>query len=872
DSYREVVHPSIYVKMPIEGHEREHFLVWTTTPWTLAANAALAVHPDLEYARVELNGDILYLSAKTLDVLKEPHQVLGSVKGSELVGWRYRGPFDELDAQKDMEHRVVPWDAVGEEEGTGIVHIAPGCGAEDFVLGEELGLPVLVPIDEDGCYYPGFGLLTGLHAQQVADTVFASLREKGMLYRTDQIEHRYPTCWRCGEQILFRAVSEWFISCDEIRPRMLAAARTVEWTPPSVGKRMEDWLNNMGDWCISRKRYWGLPLPFYPCGQCGTMLVVGSVEELRSLAVSGMDELSELHRPWIDGVRIRCPQCEGSLERITEVGDCWLDAGIVPFSTPGDGGYLHDPDEWAKWYPAAWVSEMREQVRLWFYSMLFMSVALKDRSPYRAVLSYEKLMDEQGRPMHKSLGNAIWFDEAANRMGADVMRWLYAGQNLQRNLLFGYGPAEEVRRHILTLWNVYSFFITYADTAGWQPPLPLGEGWGEGAPPDAHGVRRTKMDNWILGRLDDLVNLVNARLEAYDSADAVEAMDSFVEDLSNWYLRRGRRRFALDAALDDRNAAFATLHECLTTLVRLMAPFMPFLAEQMYQNLVRSCDPNAEESVHLTPFPRVEHSRFDPNLDQEIELGRAIVALGRAARSEAKIPIRQPLPALSVTGEFRSTLLSEESLTEITDELNIREVRMVEHVEQLARRIVRPNPRVLGPKLGKRFPEIDRALREGHYDLDPDGSVRVDGLVLDREEVTIALEPLEQQTFVQHTGQSRVTGGEAGEVGERTSWRAALAVSLDTRITPELRAEGLARQIAHRVQTMRKEAGLQVSDRIRLGYVAPASGQAEQVLASHLAWIQEQVGAVQVAASASYQQTWMGLLDDEEVSLSIEKA
>ena len=851
DSYRDVVHPSVYVKMPILGRDDEHFLVWTTTPWTLAANVALAVHPDLEYARVRTDDGILYLSAKTLGRLKGAHQVLDVRLGRDLIGWRYRGPWDELDAQEGIDHQVIPWNDVGEDEGTGIVHIAPGCGAEDFTLGQSLGLPVVVPIDEGGLYYPEFGPLAGVHAHDAAELVFGSLRQKNLLYRVEEIEHRYPCCWRCGEQVLFRAVSEWFINCDEIRPRMIEASRTVVWNPPSVGKRMEDWLNNMGDWCISRKRYWGLPLPFYPCPTCEQLTVVGSVDELRAVAVSGMDGLQELHRPWIDSVRIKCPNCGSAVERITEVGDCWLDAGIVPFSTLGPG-FLKDRDEWARWYPAEWITEMREQVRLWFYSMLFMSVTLEGRAPYQHVLSYEKLMDEHGKPMHKSLGNAIWFEDAAEKMGADVMRWLYAGQNPQRNLLFGYGPAEEVRRKLLTLWNVYSFFVTYAESDGWHP---------------LHSPRgiQSKMDRWILGQLDALVSTTNASLNSYDAPSVVGRVDAFVDDLSNWYLRRGRRRFAAEAEPDDRNAAFATLHECMVTLARLLAPFLPFLAEEIYQNLVRSLDQSAPESVHLTRYPQPSVSRADEGLALEMELARNIVTLGRSARSDAGIPVRQPLPALTIAGELFGVELSEEVLAEIEDELNIKDCRLVEGIDSLARRIVHPNPRVLGPKLGPRFPEVNRALREGEYTINPDGTVTAAGHILGAEEVTISLEPLEDQTLVQHSG-----GGAGPSEGDgRHGWRAALAVALDRRISPELRAEGIAREVIRRVQMLRRDAGLQVGDRIRLGLdLAPELGRMVQ---EHRERIRTEVGADTVSGeAASTGHVWRGDLDGYAVALSVE--
>ncbi|MBM2812684.1 MAG: isoleucyl-tRNA synthetase, partial [Chloroflexi bacterium] len=789
-----------------------------------------------------------------------------TVKGATLVGLRYRGPFDELEAQQGIDHHVVPWQAVGEDEGTGIVHIAPGCGAEDFTLSQVHDLPVLVPIDENGEYYASFGELAGKSTRAVRDDVFGSLRSKNMFFKMEEIEHRYPTCWRCGEEIVFRGVSEWFISCDEIRPRMIRAARTIDWIPSSAGKRMEDWLNNMGHWCISRKRYWGLPLPFYLCPQCDTLTVVGSVDELRNLAVSGMDEVKELHRPWIDAVHIRCPSCGGEVERITEVGDCWLDAGIVPFSTLGPG-LLKDHAEWERWYPADWVSEMREQIRLWFYSMLFMSVAIEDQAPYKRVLTYEKLMDESGHPMHKSLGNAIWFDEAAERMGADVMRWLYAGQSITSNLLFGYKPAEEVRRKLITLWNVYSFYATYAEAEKYRPasgearphpsPLPEGEGTAGPSALSTQHSALSRMDRWIVSRLNGLVVLANDRLDAYDVATLADSTDRFVDDLSTWYLRRSRRRFSRDADPADREAAFNTLFHCLSTLMGVIAPIMPFIAEEIYQNIVRSVDLSAPDSVHLTPFPEANATAIDPALEEEMDLTRAIVTLGRAARSEAGTRVRQPLPAITIATGSGSIDLAEELRQEIADELNVREVRTAEKVDAFARRVVRPNPRLLGPRLGAAFQSVKQGLQDGTFTINPDGSVSVAGQTLASEEVAVTLEPLDNQS-----------------VAQDMQWHGGLAVALDRNVTPELRSEGLAREVVHRVQMMRRDAGLSVEDRISLDYRASPGLLA--VLETHGDRIKREVGAVVFRRLDSLESTngpdgesAQARIDGEDITLSL---
>ena len=473
ENYQELEHPSLFVRFPLKSREGESLVVWTTTPWTLPANVAAAVKPDAEYG--------LRDGLWRLAVTGEDYEHLA--RGEELVGLEYEGPFDDLPAAV-KEHRVIPWDEVSLTEGTGIVHIAPGAGTEDFELGRIHDLPVIVPIDESGRMLPGFGLLEGLSTGEVEDVVIEDLRERELLVEAGRITHRYPICWRCKTPLLFRVVDDWFISSEPARQELLDANATVEWTPAFYSKRMDDWLRNMGDWNISRKRYFGLPLPFYPCGDCGLLNVVGSRAELEERATAGLDQLQELHRPWIDEVPITCEGCGKEVRRIPEVGDAWLDAGIVPFSTLGwenpewvehgyasgasqglSGADLPDQSYWEQWFPADWISESREQIRLWFYSMLFMSVTLEGRAPYERVLAYERVRDETGREMHKSTGNAIEANEAIERMGADVMRWMYSEQVPSQNLNFGYGPAHEIKRRLLTLWNSVKFFVDYANVS-----------------------------------------------------------------------------------------------------------------------------------------------------------------------------------------------------------------------------------------------------------------------------------------------------------------------------------------------------------------------------------------------------------------------
>jgi isoleucyl-tRNA synthetase len=810
--YKELEHPSLYVRFSLKGREGEAIMIWTTTPWTLAANVSAAVKPDAEYILLE-SGDWVARDAYPDAKAK------GSAKGEELVGLEYEGPFDYLPAQEGIVHRIIPWDDVTMDEGTGIVHIAPGCGAEDFELSRMHGLPVIVPIDESGRMLPDFGPLAGFSTDEVADIVIEDLRRRDLLVESGRITHRYPTCWRCGTPLVFRVVDDWFISCDEIRQPMLDANATVEWTPDFYSKRMDDWLRNMGDWNISRKRYFGLPLPIYPC-DCGEVNVIGSRAELEERATAGLDQLRELHRPWIDLVTVCCKVCGEEVRRITEVGDAWLDAGIVPFSTLGwqnpewiehgyatgaaeglSGADLPDHAYWEQWFPADWVSEMREQIRLWFYSISFMSMTLVGTSPYRKVLTYEKLLDENAREMHRSWGNAISADEALDRMGADVMRWQFCEQNPGQNLKFGYGPAHEIKRRLLTLWNSVSFFVTYARIEDFQPT------WGdlEGGP----DVELRPLDRWLLARTQQLVAEMEEAYERYWTPGLVASFEAFVDDLSNWYIRRSRRRF-----YGHDEAAFRTLWYALVQSLRTIGPVMPFLAEHLWQALVTGSCKEAPSSVFLADWPGRAEALADAELVAEVTETRRVVELGRQARAASGLKLRQPLRRLVVEG----APLSERHVEEIKEELRVKEVEF-EDVEATQLR-VKPNLPVLGPKLGKELGEVSAALEAGEFDELSDGGFRVAGHELSADEV-----------LVERTG--------------KEGWAVASAdgatVALDTALDEALELEGRVLDLIHELNSMRKEAGLELTDRI---VVTLPQGSTD--LLQHEDWIKEEVLAVEI--------------------------
>jgi isoleucyl-tRNA synthetase len=780
-SYVDRADPSLFVRFPLRDRPGESLVIWTTTPWTLPANVAAAVNPDADYGR-RPNGE--WVAAA-----RYPDERFDEIrKGAELVGWRYEGPFDDVIAAAADAHRVIPWEDVALDEGTGIVHIAPGCGSEDFDLAREHDLPVLMPVDESGRFYDEYGWLHGLSTADAAEQIIGWLEERGKLVEAGLYEHRYPECWRCHTPLIFRIADDWFISVEELRPKLLEANATVEWVPGYFEKRMEDWLRNMGDWNISRRRYYGLPLPFYPCA-CGHLNVIGSKAELAERAIEGMDQLVELRRPWIDRVPVRCAACGETATRIPEVGDVWLDAGIVPFSTLGwenaewiPEGYatgaakglttadLPDHAYWESWFPADWVSEMREQIRLWFYSQLFMSVVLVGRAPFKRVLGYEKMFDQTGREMHASWGNTIPAEEAFAQMGADVMRWQYCRQPPTQDLWFGFGPAHEIKRRFLTFWNSVKFFVDYANIERFEPA------WAELEP---SAVELRPLDRWLVERTNQLVADAEAAYEATLTVDAVRAFEAFVDDVSNWYIRRSRRRFY---SFDE--AAFRTLWYALVQSLRTMAPITPFLTDHLWRNLVR----DGPASVHLAPWPESEQP--DRALLEEIAQVRRVVELGRQARSASRLKLRQPLRRLVVAGASSS---AEGHADEIADELRVKEVAFAA-VEASELR-VKPNLPKLGPKLGSRLREVREALAAGEFTELGDGRFQVNGVVLEADEVLVER--------VGHEGWSVATDG-------------ILTVALDTALDDDLRREGRLLDRVHEVNVLRRESGLEITDRIRL--------------------------------------------------------
>jgi isoleucyl-tRNA synthetase len=820
EGYREMTHPGVTLKFPLKGKPKESLLVWTTTPWTLTSNVAAAVHPNLTYVKVKHGDEFFFLGKFALErsLPKEKYEVVKEFGGSEMEGWSYDGPYDDLPAQKDSRavesHIVILWTEVTEEEGTGIVHIAPGCGKEDLELSEIYGLPALAPLDEFGVFIKGYGMFTGVHVYDSAPKVIEDLRKRGILFKSEKYTHRYPVCWRCRSELVFRLVDEWFIIMGEkldkpieeiteeekarnLRYQIIDVTKKVRWIPEFGLQQELNWLHNMEDWMISKKRFWGLALPIWVCQECGSFEVIGSKQELKSRAVEGWDifEGHTPHRPWIDIVKIRCPKCGGLAQRIQDVGNPWLDAGIVSYSTLN---YRHNREYWEKWFPAKLITEcLPGQFRNWFYAMLAMSTIMERRSPFEVCFGHGTVLAEDGREMHKSWGNAIEFDEAAENMGADVMRWMYCTKKPETDLLFGYAKAEEIKRQFLIpLWNIYSFFMTYASLDKWAPENTVGHG------------SLTLMDRWVLSKLNKLLVNVTACLEDFNPYDASLAIEKFVEELSTWYVRRSRRRFWKSEKDEDKNAAYTTLYTCLTTLTKLLTPFIPFVSEEMYQNLVRSVDKSAPESVHHNDWPVADEKAVDSELMIDMDLIIKVCSLGRSARNKSGIKLRQPLSTAKVFADKVSLKRIRKFEDVIVNELNVKKIFFATQKDEIVEYTVKLLPQALGKKYGKLYLKIREAITKLDAKTIAHALSKGKSVRLKVEGKTIEILPDEAE----------VTTGP--KQGYSLSEEEGLSVAVDVMMQTDLKEEGLARDIVRRIQNQRKEAGFNIADLIETYYMA----------------------------------------------------
>lgn len=706
EDYQEVIHQSVYFKLPLsdKGWSNVFLLVWTTTPWTLPGNVAVAVDPEKDYLIVNKGKEKFIVLKKLANKIFPSLQTLEKkvIYGKDLIGKIYFSPFDNLPRVKKVlrnyQHRVVASDnrilAIEEKEGTGLIHLAPSAGREDYALSQKEKLPLIHIIDEEANYLDGLGELSFKNAKKDPDLIFTFLQKKtefNFLWKIVPYKHRYPVCWRCKEELVWRAVEEWYIKMDSpvkgekqkltLREKMIRIAQKINWIPKFGLKRELDWLKNMDDWLISKKRYWGLALPIWECS-CGHFEVIGSKEELKKRAVKGWNQFTghSPHRPWLDKIEIQCQKCKKLCKRITDVGNPWLDAGIVNFSTLTDKKtgklfYFYNKKEFERWFPADFITEsFPGQFKNWFYALIVMATVLENRIPYKTVLGFGTLLAEDGRPMHKSWGNAIDFNEGADKIGVDVMRWMYCSHNPAKNLLFGYKNAEKIKRKFhFPLWNVFKFFITYSNLNKWKKKI-------------YNSAKLSLIDKWILTKLDLLCLEVSNSLDKYDAFKAASSIESFVNDLSTWYLRRSRERMSpFNENKEDRNLSLAVLHQVLLILCRLLAPFIPFLTEYIYQNLMDGLTSNDNFSIHLTSWPKVRDSdikKDDLKLLDAMNYVRYLCEEGHNLRKRLKIKVRQPLLKLIIKDkkENIAVLKKRDELKKlIQDELNVKKIEIEEN-------------------------------------------------------------------------------------------------------------------------------------------------------------------------------------------------
>jgi isoleucyl-tRNA synthetase len=773
--YEDRVDPSVFVRFPLKDEPGVSFLGWTTTPWTLLSNAALAVAPDVTYVRARVDGETLILAEPLVErVLGEGVEIESRVKGSELAGTSYKPPFGYVTDFGPRSHTVLEGDFVTTEDGTGVVHTALAFGEDDFKLGEANGMTVQNPVKEDGTFDERMGPFTGQFVFDANPKIIEALRESGRLFRAEEYQHSYPHCWRCDTPLIYYAKQSWYIKTTAVRDQLLASNQAVKWYPAHIKNgRMGRWLENVVDWALSRERYWGTPLPVWRCEEKHD-LCVGSLEELRSLGATVPDDL---HKPYIDDVAFACPDCGGEMRRVPEVIDAWYDSGSMPFAQ------WHAPfeneDVFEQRYPADYICEGIDQTRGWFYSLLAISTLLWGRSSYETCVCLGLILDQDGQKMSKSRGNIVSPWDVLDRFGADAFRWyLFTSKQPWDGYRFSMDTVNEgVRQFLLTLWNTYAFFVLYANV--------------NGVARDADG-ERNELDRWILSRLSATVDTARERLDDYDTTSAGRAVASFVDDLSNWYVRLSRRRF-----WDGDPGAVATLRECLVTAAQALAPLTPFIADEIYENVDGS-----EPSVHLCDYP--QPAARDEELERAMSVVRDAVELGRSARSHGKIKLRQPLREAVIVAAAREREAIERLERLVLDELNVKELRYVSEADELGRWELKPNYRTLGPRFGKDMPRVAdavAALDASHAaaTLRDGGTVGVvingDDHPLTADDVQLVLQPLE------------------GYQVERAGTH---AVALNLELDDELRREGLAREVVHAIQNTRKSAGLNVEDRIAL--------------------------------------------------------
>jgi isoleucyl-tRNA synthetase len=839
--YQLVTDPSIYVRFPLldpavtgPGEEAAaaaeaaapdtrnglpvSLLVWTTTPWTLLSNVAAAVGPTVTYALAKSGDECFVLAADLVTPVLGPEAIIEETfPGTALEGRHYKAPYSFVTPDKPA-WRVITADYVATDEGTGIVHIAPAFGADDMLVGVANDLPVVMPVDGEARFTAEINPWAGMFVKEADAGIMDELEGRGILFARQPYEHNYPHCWRCDTPLIYYAKTSWYVRTTARKDAVLGANEEVTWHPDHLKYgRFGKWLENNIDWSLSRDRYWGTPLPVWRCPM-GHDTVIGSRAELSELAGRDLSGL-ELHRPYVDEVAFACPECGAEARRVTTVIDAWFDSGSMPVAQ------WHYPFEnkevWEQRFPADFICEAIDQTRGWFYSLLAISALLTGHTCYRNVLCLGHILDSEGRKMSKRLGNVVDPWTILDKQGADALRWyLFTVSSPWFARRFGPENVDEViRKFILTLWNTYSFYTLYANLDGFDP-----------AEHDVPVAERTLMDRWILGDLHILIKKVTEELEGYDAFAAGRAIAEFVDELSNWYVRRSRRRFWKSEADSDKIAAYLTLNECLVTLSELLAPFTPFLAEELYQSLVAERLPGMPESVHLVDWPGADEDLIDEELSFRMATARRVVNLGRAARNASQIKTRQPIGVAVVAAGDRQRAAVESLASVVAEELNVKTLEYVASASELVSYLVKPNYRTLGPKFGKNMPAVAAAVAALPADEAGDriSSGRSVMVTVDGHEYEFAPEDFAVEAHEREGFKVEREGG--------------IAVAISTILSPELVQEGLARELVHHIQNTRKAADFQIDDRILLRVTGPA--EVADMLAVHGEWVQKETLAV----------------------------
>ena len=788
--YKDVKDLTAVAKFKVADEDNKYILAWTTTPWTLPSNLALCINKAYTYIEAKVNDEILIL-AKDLapKVLGEDFEIVREFQGTELLGTKYEQlmPFGKVEGKA---FEVIHGDYVTLSDGTGVVHIAPAYGEDDSLVAKANGITFINLVDKEGKFVEEVTPWAGKFVKKCDESICKWLEENNKLFKAEKHLHSYPHCWRCDTPLLYYPKESWFVAMTTLRDKLIENNNKINWYPDNIRTgRFGKFLENVIDWGISRDRYWGTPLPIWEC-ECGHKECIGSIEELKNKGINVPEDI-ELHKPYIDAVHLNCPECGKEMERVKEVIDCWFDSGSMPFAQ------LHYPFEnkelFEQNYPAQFISEAVDQTRGWFYTLLAISTAVFDRNPFENCIVLGHVLDKKGLKMSKSKGNVVDPFEVLGSEGADATRWhFYTASAPWLPTRFSTDDVSEAGRKFLsTLWNVYSFYVLYADLDKFNPTEY------------ADFVSDNVMDKWIMSKLNTLVKDVDAKLNSYDITNAALAIEDFTDELSNWYVRRNRARYWSETLTDDKIGAYVTLYRVLTTLVKVAAPFVPFITEEIYQNLVVNLDPQAEESVHLCLWPEVDEKAIDKNLEAEMDLAYKIVKLGRSARNGANIKNRQPLSKMLVSTDSLPAYYGDI----ITDELNIKTVEFGADLSTHVNFEIKPNLPVLGRAYGKMIPQIRKEIgarnqMELAQTIQNGGvvTINIDGteIELNKENLLVTMQGLEGYAF-------------AGE--------GSIGVVLDTHISEELREEGHVREMISKIQNMRKESGFQVADKIKL-YVA----------------------------------------------------